>query len=323
VVLVTGPEDLRVDRAVRAVGERALESLREAAPGGDAAVDVHQVVAADLQPGELAAFTSPSLFGETPVVVLRDVQAAPKGVLDEVTAYLQAPSPDVVLVLTHTGGAKGKGVLDAARRAGADEIACPKVTRPGERLAFVRDELRVQGRNATEQAARVLLEAVGPDLRELANACDQLASDTEGTIDEETVARYYRGRADITSFQVADAAVEGRTVEALQQVRWLLGLGDTRSPLGVVVALGQGLRQIVRVGAAPRGAKPADLARDLGMPPWKVDRVRRQVRGWTPEALATAITAVAEADEAVKTGADKAYAVERAVVAVAQARSGG
>src|SRR3712207_7848035 len=57
---------------------------------------------------------------------------------------------------------------------------------------------------------------------------------------------------------------------------------------------------------------PADLARELGMPAWKIDRVRQQLRGWTDDALADALQAVAEADAAVKgAGDDPAYALER------------
>lgn len=256
-------------------------------------------------------------------MVLHDAQDASSVAAREVSAFVGDPGPGVMLVVTHTGVAKGKVLLDALRAAGAHEVACAKVTRPSERVGFVREEFRREGRAITEPAARVLVDAVGHDLRSLANACDQLVSDTTGQVDEQLVARYYRGRAEVTSFQVADAAVEGRLADALQQLRWLLGLGDPRSPAGVTAALAQGLRQIARVGDASRRAGPAELARDLGVPSWKVDRVRRQLRGWTPDGLASAMQAVAVADEQVKTGADKGYAVERAVTRVVRSRSSG
>ena len=60
--------------------------------------------------------------------------------------------------------------------------------------------------------------------------------------------------------------------------------------------------------------------RELGMPPWKIDRVRQQMRGWSADGVASALRAVATADAAVKGGGDDpAYALERAVVAVARA----
>ena len=48
-----------------------------------------------------------------------------------------------------------------------------------------------------------LLAAVGNDLRELASACSQLIADTDGKIGVDTVARYYRGRAEVSGFTAA------------------------------------------------------------------------------------------------------------------------
>jgi DNA polymerase-3 subunit delta len=160
---------------------------------------------------------------------------------------------------------------------------------------------------------------VGSDLRSLAGACSQLASDTEGVIDVEVVRRYYEGQADVTGFTVADRAVEGRAAEALVQLRWALHAGT--DPVPIVTALSMALRNIVKLGSAPRGLSQADLARELGMPPWKIDVVRRQLRGWTPEGIAEAMTAVAEADAQVKgAGTDPVYALERAVITIARCR---
>ena len=186
-----------------------------------------------------------------------------------------------MLVLLHAGGAKGKGLLDAARKAGAREVVCPKMTKPADRLAFVRTEFRAAGRSATPEACQALVDALGSDLRELASACSQLAADVEGPIDEAVVARYYTGRAEATGFEVADLAVTGRTAEALERLRWALAVGQ---PLpGITFALASGVRSIGKLATAPRGARPGDLARDLGMPPWKIDRVRQQMRGWSAD----------------------------------------
>ena len=203
-------------------------------------------------------------------------------------------------------------------------IECPKVTRFAERLDFIRAEFRRAGRRADDGAARALLDAVGSDLRELAAACDQLAADTEGSgvgIDEAVVARYYRGRAEATGFTVADRAVEGHLAQALEQLRWALATGV--SPVLICSALAQGVRLLGRVGSAPRGASSAALAAEVGAPPWKIDRVRQQLRGWHPDGIARALHAVAEADAQVKGEATSAaYALERAVRRIVASRAG-
>ncbi|WP_406264728.1 DNA polymerase III subunit delta [Actinacidiphila glaucinigra] len=308
--VAVGQEDLLLDRAVREVVE--------AARAADADTDVRDLTPDALQPGTLAELTSPSLFAERKVVVVRNAQDLSADTVKDVKAYLDAPAEEITLVLLHAGGAKGKGLLDAARKAGAREVACPKMTKPADRLAFVRQEFRTLGRSATPEACQALVDAIGSDLRELASACAQLAADVEGAIDAAMVARYYTGRAEATGFEVADLAVTGRAAEALERLRWAIAVGQ---PLpGITFALASGVRAIGKLASAPRGARSGDLARELGMPPWKIDRVRQQMRGWSADGVSAALRAVADADAAVKGGgADPAYALEKAVVAVARA----
>jgi len=314
VTLAVGQEDLLLDRAV--------QQVVAAARAADADTDVRDLTSDLLRPGTLAELTSPSLFAERKVVVVRDAQDLGADTVKDIKSYLAAPAEEITLVLLHAGGAKGKGLLDAARKAGAREVACPKMTKPADRLSFVRGEFRAAGRSATPEACQALVDTLGSDLRELASACSQLVADIEGTIDEAVVARYYTGRAEASSFTVADRAVEGRAAEALEALRWSLATGV--APVLITSALAQGLRAIGKLASAPRGARPGDLARELGMPPWKIDRVRQQMRGWSADGVAAAIRAVAEADSAVKGGGtDPGYALEKAVVAVVRAARSG
>jgi DNA polymerase-3 subunit delta len=313
VTIVVGEEEFLIDRAVR--------DLITAAGDPGLSGNVHDLDGAALGPGELESLTSPSLFGGACVLVIRSAQNASKDVAAELTRYAAHPAPDVVLVLTHAGGAKGKDLLASVKAAGAQVIECPKVTRFAERLDFIRAEFRRAGSRADDGAARALLDAVGSDLRELAAACDQLAADAEDRIDEAVVARYYRGRAEATGFSVADRAVEGHLAQAREQLRWALATGV--SPVLICSALAQGVRLLGRVGSAPRGVNSATLAAEVGAPPWKIDRVRQQLRGWQPQGIARALRAVAEADAQVKGEASSAgYALERAVRRIVACRAG-
>ena len=226
---------------------------------------------------------------------------------------------DVRIVLVHKGGTRGKAVVDAALGLGGRRIDCVKLTRPGERIEFVRDEFRAFGRVISDDGARALLDAVGNDLRELAAACAQLGTDTQGRVDAALVARYYRGRAEAGGFAVADRAIEGRLGDALEQ--WCGALSVGTAPVLVASALAQGVRALAKVASAPRGLRGADLARELGMPPWKIDRVKSQLRGWTPGGVAASVQAIAEADAQVKGGGtDAAYALEKAIMTIVAAR---
>lgn len=310
VTLVVGQEELLADRAV--------QEVVRAARAADPDTDVRDLAPGELQPGMLAELTSPSLFAENKVVVVRQAQDLTADAVKDVKAYLSSPAEEILLVLLHAGAAKGKPLLDAARKAGAREVACAKLTKPAERLAFVRSEFRALGRAVSSEAGQALVDAIGSDLRELASACAQLTADVPDAINEDVVARYYTGRAEASSFAVADRAVEGQAAEALETLRWALATGV--APVLVTSALAQGVRAIGKLASAPGGMRPGELARELGMPPWKIDRVRRQMRGWSADGVARAVRAVAEADAAVKGGGlDPAYALEKAVVTIAKA----
>ena len=308
-VLVTGSEALLAERAV----DRLVALAREVDP----AVEVTRIEAAGYEPGKLRDAASPSLFDEARMVVVTGLQSGTDEALDEVARYVADPAPDVWLVLQHGGGVRGKRALDAVRAARAVVVTCEPIKRDGDKTAFVVAELRRARRKAEPAALRALVEAVGSDLRELAAACQQLAADSAaGPITLDLVTRYYGGRVEATGFRVADAAVEGRAGEAVAMLRHAVATGT--DPVPLVAALAAKLRILAKVGAA-RG-RGLDPARDLNLAPWQVDRARRELASWTPEALAHAIGAVAQADAEVKGGGrDPVFAVERAVLAVAHA----
>jgi DNA polymerase-3 subunit delta len=323
VTVIVGDEEFLSERAVSSVVAAAGRAATGASSESEADMpDVHDVRAADLAPGELAGLTAPSLFGGGCVVIVRSAQDAGKDLAAEILRYAAAPAPDVVLVVTHAGGAKGRALLTGLAAQGARRIDCPAIRRFGERMDFLRAELGHAGRKADDGGLRALLDAVGTDLRDLAAACSQLSADTTGVITQAVVGRYYRGRAEASGFTVADRAFEGKLADALEQLRWALAVGT--SPVLITSALAQGARALGRVGTASRGKGAEALAAELGMPPWKIDKVRQQLRGWTPEGVARAHCAVAEADAQVKgEGASAGYALERAITTIVACRSEG
>lgn len=299
---------------------RGVSGVVGAARNADPEADVRELSASDMLGGALAELLSPSLFGGRRMIVVRDGQDAKKDLVAALLAYARDPDPEVCLLVTHAGGAKGKALADGLRQAGALVIQAAKVTRHRERIDFVRDEFRRQGARCAEDAAEALLAAVGNDLRELAAACAQLIADSGGQINAQTVARYYRGRAEVSGFTVADAAMVGDVPAALEALRWALHVGV--DPVPIADALADGVRTVARVAAAGRG-NPYQLASSLGMPAWKIERAQRQARGWTAEGLVDAMRVAAECNAAVKGGSDdRGYALERAVFSMSAARSG-
>lgn len=309
--LIIGDEELLVERAVSA----ALASARAYDPDSE----LRRTPVTALTRAELTELVSPSLFAEGRVLVLENAQDAGKEIAAAITDYIKDPAEGVTLVIVHAGGAKGKALAEAVRAAGAEVTTCAKITKHDDRVDFLRTEIRQAGGKINPDGIRALLDAVGNDLRELAAAAGQLVADTGGTVDEQAVRRYHRGRAEVTGFAVAEKAVTGDLAGALEALRWaqLLGVPSVL----VADALADAVRTVAKVGAAGRG-DPFRMAGSLGMPPWKIRKAQAQARGWRPAGIAAAMIVVAEVNADVKgVAADADYALQQAVQRVVAAKS--
>lgn len=311
-VLIQGPEELLAERAL----DQVLDDLRAASIDAE----VVRLDAPTYEEGALGIHTSPSLFAEDKAIVVEGLEEAPDALQADLLAYLADPAQHVTLIVTHRSGNRGKKVLDTLRAASARIIPAPAIKTDRDKAEFATHEFRRARRRATSEAVTALVEAVGKDVRELAAACRQLVDDTTGMIDEKVVLTYYGGRVEATGFRVADAAVAGHAGEALGLLRHAIASGV--DPVPIVAVLAIQLRQLAKVGAAGRG-RSVDVAREVGMAPWQVDRARRALAGWDGAALGRAIQAVAAADHEVKGGGrDPVYAVERAVLVIAREHAG-
>jgi DNA polymerase-3 subunit delta len=91
----------------------------------------------------------------------------------------------------------------------------------------------------------------------------------------------------------------------------------------IVSALASSIRSIAKVSAVPRGRKSFELAGELGMAPWQIDKARKQLAGWTPQTLGAAVMSLAQCDADIKgAAADPIYALERSVLLISRSHSG-
>lgn len=314
ILLITGSAEFLAQR----VRTRAITAVIEERP--DCEVTVSS--ASGLGAGEFATLASPSLFSPATAVVLTDLQDLPDAPAQELLTYVSAPADEIVVILVHSGGNKGKSLLDKLRKQSA--VSEVKVSAPGNERDFVdwiRTEARDLGRSMDEQAANLLLASVGKDLRSLAGAVDQLVATVDPTekLSAAVVGRYFGGRADVRGYEIADAAIDGRLALALERTRWA---EESNVPAVLVTAaVASGLRQLAALATAPSGLRDNELAALVGVPPFKVRSIRQQLRHWDSAGVRKAIEIVAQADLDVKGGAaNAAYAIERMVLGVAAQR---
>jgi len=308
IVLVSGPEEV--------CAERAIAGVRDYLRAEDPTLEVSDIRADDYSAGTLLGVTSPSLFGEPRLVRVSGVEKCSDAFLNEALSYLAAPQDGATVILRHTGGVRGKKLLDAIRsgQGGGVEIACPAVKRDSDRFDFAAGEFQAARKRIAPIALRSLVSAFADDLTELAAACQQLVADVPGDITEQIVERYYGGRVETSAFTVADTAIAGRYGEALIALRHALASGS--DPVPLVAAVAMKLRTMARVAGNREPA--SQLAARLGMKDWQVDRARRDLVGWNEASLGMAIQAAARADAEVKGGSrDAVFALERMITVIA------
>ena len=309
--LLLGGEGALADRAMAKLTAQLREENAE----------VTTLTAGDVIPGDIADALAPSLFSERRALVVKDLQDLDDECKDEITRYLDAIDPTTTVIFIHKGGVKGKALLDAIKKAKPEIIACDALKKEAEKEQFVKELFSDAGRKATPGAVKALVGALGSDLRELQQAVSQVSLDApKGVIDEEIIDTFHKGRVETTGFDVADATLDGDLPTALVSLRSALETGT--DPVMVTSAIASSLRNLAKVSGTNRGAKSFELAGELGMAPWQIDKARRQLAGWTPRGIASAVEAVAKADADVKgASSDPIFALEKALATIAAARA--
>ena len=308
-VLIQGAEGLLADRAI----SKILAT--------NPAATITTLIADEIEVGAITDSLAPSLFGDARIVVIKEIQDLVADCSDEIIEYLSNPDESLNLVLWHKGGVKGKALVDKVKKAGAEVILAEAIKKDSDKAEFVRGEFKSLGRKISTEAVQALIDSLGSDLRELGGACSQLASDVQDgkLIDEDDVAAYQRGRIETTGYDVADAVLDGKTALALISLRNAINTGT--DPVLIVSAIAASIRTMAKVSGASRGLKSYDLASQLGLPPWQIDKARRQLSGWSENALARSVITLAQADADIKgAAADPAYALERAIITISTAR---
>lgn len=312
VVLISGPESL--------LAERAVAQWREAGQVASPGAEFVEVVGPEVDAGGLTEMVGGSLFATETLGVVHDVGGLAPDLHATVLELVATPTPELGLALVHGGGNKGKALIDKLKKAKIEILDCPTM-KTWELPTFVEREVRRLGGRIEPRAGQLLVDSVGSNLRAVASAVSQLVADSDnGAVTEELIRRYFGGRAEVSSFAVADSALAGQAGRATEQLRWALSTGV--APVLLTSALASGLRGMGKLLSVRGGGySDVDVAREVGVPPWKLKSMRQQARGWDQRGVAEALSAVAVADADVKGAADDAdYALERCVLRIIASR---
>ena len=293
--LIVGDDRYLIDREI----ERILDGISE--------FSITHVPAADLTDA-LNLLRTPAMFDERRAIVVNDAEALTAEAQRELLGYLDAPSPDSILILVSSKPLAK--IATAVKKVGKVEDASKG--RRNDIFQWLRDEAKARGLKVSSDAFGVLVDAVGEERMALSKALDELSlANHQARIGAEEVLAQFTGRADTKVFAFVDAVASRQTGEALSSLRRLLIQGE--SPQMLFWTLTRHIRMLLLAGSG----SAASVARQLGIQPWRAEKLVRQARGFTERALIDAYQWLAAADHKMKKSEEpEELTLERAVVAI-------
>jgi DNA polymerase III subunit delta len=248
-----------------------------------------------------------SLFASERLVVVRNAQSLRKADLERLAAALGAESvPSDVIVVAVAERAPTtllnslKGIGDVVR------LARP---RRGELVNWVNKRLKRSGVNTGRDVAATLVEALGENLRDIAQAIDQLAlrAGKGATVERDQVLEHFRPQAEQPIWVLFDAIVRHDGVKAFETLRRQLAAGDEPLPmLGAIVSQIRGIIRTKSIVERSAQLHEGDIASALGVSEGRAAVMRRQSSRLSWHWLVAVHRLCAEADFELKGGEDGA-----------------
>lgn len=276
-----------------------------------------EVDAGDWQGGETADLATPSLWGEARALLVTRCQVLSEGGTKELAAYVAAPSPDAICVLTLVSRAKSApAALAKPVQAGGGEIRQVAMRR-AELPSWLVGRAQRRGLKLAGPGAAELTRILGEDSAALDQAVDQLASAFAGElVGPEQVRAQFHGLGEQKVWDLCDRALSGRLPEALVILRSLLE--GREDPLLIVGGIASRLRDLIKVRSLPDRISAADAAKASGVRfDWQLRRYREQASRYSIEELIGLLERVVDADRAVKGGASGEIVLAGVVAAMA------
>lgn len=254
------------------------------------------------------------------LVVLKDVDKAPKATTEALVSYLGNPCPSTVLAMTAAKLPKSTRLYKAVAALGATAVldCAPKKRReiPQQVVGMARS----RGKAMDVQAADLLVRLLGESTLMLDNEVGKLAValGSKPIIEESDVRRLVTRVSEVKPWDFLDAVAQRDPAQAAR----MLSLMPSQSPVGLFSLTVTRLRELVCAKALARRGSTQSLASELGLQAWQVKNHAAWARNYTMDELTAALRSAPACEEALKTLPDKQLSFQRWVFSFCTAPRG-
>jgi DNA polymerase-3 subunit delta len=265
VYLVRGTDEVILRDAVR-------ELVHQLTGDRDPSLTVEEIGADQHQPGDatgpsvralIDAAQTPPFLTDRRVVVGRDLEVFTRAEqVAPLVAYLSDPLPTTALVLVWPGGRLPKGLADAVKASGGEQID----TSPGRQLAgWVDEQLGRAGLRVDKAAQQRLVDWLGDDPQRLVGLVRTLAGTygTDAKLGVDEIEPFLGDAGGVPPWELTDAIDRGDIPGALDKLQRMLS-GGGRHPLQVMATLHTQFARMLALDGAPVAGEK-DAARLLGL----------------------------------------------------------
>ena len=245
-----------------------------------------------------AARTLP-MMARRRMVLVRDAEEMKADELGGLIPYVSDPAPETCLVFVGEKIDQRLKFFTAFKKHGTLVKLDPLYER--QLPEFVRGEARARGVTLAPDAVQLVVDEIGAELGQLADAVERLAIyvGARKQVTADDVVEVVATTRQRNVFELANAVGEGSRARALTVLASMLGARE--SGVRIVAMLARHLRQLwMAQELLAGGAGKMDLASALGIPPFFVDGIADQARRFSRARFAQMHDALYRADKNLK-----------------------
>lgn len=170
---------------------------------------------------------TPSLFGDTRVVVMRGIQEATVDQLTPLLEYLRNPAENTHLVLT-SSGKLAKSTTDALKKSGATTISTSPPSRRNEVTVWFQEQFTQTGLKLDPAAMESVIDWLGQDQARLPSLIEVLvaAFGTAKKLSADDVQPFLGQQGSVLPWDLTDAIDRSDSAAALEMLRRMVRSGE-------------------------------------------------------------------------------------------------